>query len=133
MLESNFWPKVDVDAVVKFYLPILEEMGALAAYIRVGDTDEELDKPSGYKSPGDRLQLTVIIRDEIIDGKSSALIASERFKVGENLWGEDRSVFVRYPISIPFFPGGIQTLEQAIEAFIKPDKDHQIYPLVHQT
>ncbi len=111
MLESNFWPKVDVDAVVKFYLPILEEMGALAAYIRVGDTDEELDKPSGYKSPGDRLQLTVIIRDEIID----------------------RSVFVRYPISIPFFPGGIQTLEQAIEAFIKPDKDHQIYPLVHQT
>ena len=132
MLESDYWPKVDVDAAVQSFLPKLEEMGALAAYIRVGDTDEELDKPSGYKSPGDRLQLTVIIRDEIIDRKSSALIASERLKVGENLWGKDRSIFVRYPISIPF-PGGIQTLEQAIEAFIKPDKDHKIYPLVHRT
>ena len=123
MLESKFWPKADIDTAVQFYLPILKEIDALSAFIRLGDSDWELDEPPGYKSPGDRLQLTVFIQDELI----SALEAEKRLNVGENLWGRNRSVFIRYPISVPFTES-IQTLEQAIYVFIQPDKDQRIYP-----
>lgn len=128
MLESEFWPKSEIDAVVKDFVLGLEKIRALVAYIRVGDTRIEMEdrKPSR----GETLQVTVFMDNRDIGGESPSLIAIRRLK--EDLpVRRQRGLVNVFPITVPFREGG--TLADAIKEFIDSDKDRQIYPLVPST